>query len=114
MISSTDLIVISALGFCTYGIAYILRYTDGPFDIFIGWRKIMGIKYTESEDTYTETIGNSHSAKLAGCFWCISTWVAAILAVICTISLDIDIIYGFIAWLYSIGFAGYLHERSSH
>ena len=88
----------------TFGITYLIRYTDGPFNIFIVFRLWMGIKkiYT-GVDEFFEDIGHGFFAKLFSCFWCISTWVSLLLVLIFN-GLD------FVLWFACIGISGFMHE----
>lgn len=98
------------VGFATFSVVYIVRYTYGPFDVFKKFRNFVGIVWMDVYDndgqnvgTYEE-VGNSFIAKLFSCFWCLSTWVSFVLLLIAFRDLD------FISWFCCVGISGFLHE----
>jgi len=88
----------------TFGITYIIRYTDGPFDIIAVFRVWMGIKKVHTGiDEFFEDISDGFFAKLFSCFWCVSTWVSLLLILIFNG-------FDFVLWFACIGFSGFMHE----
>lgn len=91
-----------------FAIVRLIRYTDGPFDVFLHWRKLMGIQYTEVYEgdgllvDIVEELPEGFTAKLASCHWCLSTWI----------SLVVTLILGFswLQWFAMIGLAGFMFE----
>lgn len=45
---------------------------DGPFDIFVKFRKFIGVYY----DEYSQPQGKNIVAQAFTCFWCLSMWIA--------------------------------------
>lgn len=93
------------LSFAVFGIVYLIRYTDGPINIFLRFRQLMGIWQYEVEksDEIIEEIGEGFLAKLFSCFWCLITWVSLFLILI---FYGIDIL----AWFACIGISGFIYE----
>lgn len=68
----------------TFSIAYMVRYTFGPFGVFLKLRKLVGIPYVDvykDDDTIIDSIEQDiphkhHLAMLLGCIWCLSVWIA--------------------------------------
>jgi len=88
--------------FCltVFGIVYIVRYTDGPFDTLFHFKRLIGLyipdrewKCETNEDGISGTIEwtalrwienpkpTSFLAKLVNCFACLSTWIALVSSV---------------------------------
>lgn len=104
------------VGLSTFTIVFLLKYTDGPFDIFYRLRKLSGlvvpiignsgdvVDYVEDEDPDT------FFALLFKCFWCLSTWVAFFLAIAYILVTGMTMwIFPFL-WLSSVGVSGILLE----
>lgn len=109
-----ELIVLQ--GLAVFGITWLIRHTDGPFDIFIGIRKLFGIEYLdvyENDGTkvnIVEDIPEKFLAKLIGCFWCQATWWSLAVTLY---SWHQQFVFGgmeIIVWLATIGVAGLLYE----
>lgn len=73
------------IGLSVYATAYMLRYTDGPFDIFSRLREWLGVHelpiYEDGTEVYIgmgEYVDDRFVSRLVACFWCLSTWVALI------------------------------------
>lgn len=93
-----------SLGFCVLAVTYIIRYTDGPFDIFLKFRSYIGINTIEENGEYIEEVSGSTLAKLVECPWCLATWIAFVFALLYCNMFGYD--YFVFAWLYPIGFSG--------
>ena len=65
-----EVVVLLKFAFATFGITYLIRYTDGPFGIFAVFRLWMGIKKVPiGVDEFLEDIGDGFFAKLFSCFF---------------------------------------------
>jgi hypothetical protein len=97
--------------FAVFGITFLVRYTDGPFDIFKMFRIGMGIKYkiglSEQEEEY---VSDTFTAKLVNCFWCLSTWIAMILCLLYVLWQSMSIIDWIILTFASVGIAGFMNS----
>lgn len=109
-------LTIILLPVAVFGLTYILRYTNGPFDVFLEWRKFMGLVYIAvTNDSgriseYLESVPDKFAAKLVNCFWCLSTWVAMILAAI-VVLLPGAFSLWLIAVFASVGLSGFIHDH---
>lgn len=98
--------------FATYAATYLLRYTYGPFDVFLRIRRIAGINSFPLYDDdgnqvdIIEEVKSTYLAKLFDCWWCLSTWIA-LAWMLFTPLRGWDF---FIVWFASIGLAGFLQE----
>lgn len=96
-----------ALGLATFAITYLLRHTNGPFDVFKRLRELAGIVsvpvYDEDSNVVyiVEELNGSFISKLYSCVWCTGTWVAL------TLMIAPDFI---VTWFAALGIAGLLHE----
>ncbi len=107
---------IAVVGLFTFGICYLVRYTDGPLNMFARFRGKLGIRSLSVLDNngnitdYIEESDDSFFAKLISCFWCFSTWI----------SFAGTIIYFFIGhytllafpfiWFGAVGISGTVHK----
>jgi hypothetical protein len=104
------------LVFCVFGITYLLRELDGPFDVLKKIRMLAGLKYVPvlGEDgefgEEIEEIPDTKWGKFFSCFWCLSTWVSFVL---CGIFIFVNKMSIF-DWIYysfgCVGAAGLLYE----
>ena len=67
---------LTVVGLATFAITFILVNVDGPFDIFLRFRKLFGVKYIpvlDDNGNVVEYIEETDSflAKLVTCFWCL-------------------------------------------
>ena len=102
MVLLSDALVIGA---ATFAVTYLLRYTTGPFDIFSKFRNAVGIHTVVHEKgtpgAYeVEEVADKFFAKLVSCWWCLSTWVALLLVIVCRAPI--------IVWPAAIGVAAVL------
>lgn len=102
------------VGVCVFAIAYLIRYTDGPFDIFYRFRKRIGVYLEEWDgDVYSGEVEDPDPdkflAKLVSCFWCLSTWVSLGVTSLYVILYGDSHIFPFM-WLFAIGLSGVLHK----
>lgn len=79
--------LILAAGFAVFAIVTILQDTAGPADIFQRFRLWLKVDLEVYDDgpafiSYErDAEPDGFLAKLYGCFWCLSTWVALALCV---------------------------------
>jgi len=101
---------------CVFGVTYLLRELDGPFDILKRIRMLAGLKYVpvlgedEAVIDEIEEIPDTKLGKFFSCFWCLSTWIAFL---ICALFVYLTKQSIFIWFCYSfgcVGGAGILYE----
>lgn len=103
-------------GLALFGITWLIRHTDGPFDLFLKLRKLAGIAYLDVYDVngtkvnIIEEIPEKFLAKMIGCFWCLGTWIAALLTLYAWHNQYVIQGFEIVVWLGSIGVAGLLYE----
>lgn len=103
-------------GLALFGLTWLIRHTDGPFDLFLKLRKLTGIEYLGVYDNHgkqvniVEEIPEKFFAKLLGCFWCQATWWSLILTIYSWQRHLIAPSMVVIVWLGAIGVAGSLYE----
>lgn len=98
-----------------FSVSWLLRYTNGPFHVFLRLRKRVGVEYLEQVDGVTgESVLVEHIpddkmlAELFGCFWCVSTWVSLIMAILIFPNILTQAFV--VLWLGSVGISGFMHE----
>lgn len=103
-------------GLAVFGLSWLIRHTDGPFDVFYKVRKLFGIQYIEVYEgggqlvNIVEEIPEKFFAKLVGCFWCLATWFSLLVTIYGWYKQYI--VQGFepLIWLAAIGVAGLFYE----
>lgn len=103
--------VIVAIGIATFGIVYMVKFTDGPFDLFFKLRRFlsMGDPY-DPEQELPEKLPpvRLFFYQMFDCFWCLSTWVSLALLLIYAFAIKdfhwLLIIY----WFGAVGVSGVL------
>jgi hypothetical protein len=103
---------IVVVGLATFGLTYLICYTDGPKDLFKKIRILAGIEYLLLEDG--EEVYNPPTkffAKLLACHWCTGTWLAILLSITYVYLFSGD--YISLIWLIpgSLGISGILCEE---
>lgn len=87
------------------GLIFLVRYTDGPWDIFFNFRIWIGIYNLIGNDgKMYESTEDKFFAKLISCPWCFATWVVFPLSII---------FHGwdfYLYWLSSVFVIGFLIE----
>lgn len=58
-------------------ISYMLVAEEGPFLIFVRWRKRIGVRYDEHSQQYA----TNEFAKLFTCVYCLSLWVSLVFVI---------------------------------
>lgn len=61
------------LGLATWRLTSLLVNEDGPFDLFVKLRWLLGVRFDEQ----SQRQGTNMLAKGLLCIWCTSIWVAA-------------------------------------
>lgn len=115
-----DISVCIMLGVISHTITFMLRYTDGPFDLFLRFRALTGVTlpvYLEDTDEvmdYMEPLEHdTFISKLVSCFWCFTTWISLVVTVLAYILLDIGALATFpFTWIFVIGVSGLLYQYS--
>lgn len=106
------------LALFVFGIVYLVRYFDGPYDILKRFRLLVGVKCIETvvhadgkfATLYNEEVANRPFARLLSCYWCSATWISI------TVSGAYCIIYGYtiIEWAVMafamLSCAGVIHD----
>lgn len=88
------------LAAATFAITYMIRFTDGPGDIFLRFRKLVGFTYIDRGDEIVEVVDDKFLPKLVECFWCFGTWIA-----LCVVLLNTFVPF-IVQWFAIIGIAG--------
>lgn len=95
----------------------MIRYTAGPFDLFVKYRESIGIvnlpvlrgneiiDYKESIETPDRFI-----TKLVSCFWCFTTWITCAVCVIYGLLFHVSSLSFPFLWFASAGLSAFLHE----
>lgn len=83
------------IGFASFTITYLVRYTDGPLGVFYTFRDIIGLyKYEDGEEEATNWF-----AELVECFPCFTTWVSLFL---CLVATKLNILDTVLIWFASV------------
>ena len=75
-----DWIDLAIMALATWRVSSLITSEDGPWDAFKCLRTKLGI--THHDDGTIASIPEKTTAKLFGCLWCISVWMAGIIYVI--------------------------------
>lgn len=62
------------VGLVVWRISNLLVNEEGPFDIFVLLRRIVGVRY----DEYSVAYGKNVVARALTCVWCTSFWVSLV------------------------------------
>jgi len=101
-----------------FSITYFLRYMEGPFDIFLRFRKMCGIVYTpvlDSDglevDIIEEVVTRQFPmiARLVSCYWCLTAWVSFIVFLVYAVISSV-ILWFPVMWFAGITVSGLLCE----
>lgn len=116
MILSEFLVVSLAV----FSITYLLRYFDGPFALLRRFREFVGIKYVpeldsdgNTVDTVEEILQERPIARLVGCHWCMTTWVALIMFVSYIVVRGVSILWLPVLWFGGVAVSGLLHDYNT-
>jgi hypothetical protein len=105
------------LAIAVFGFTYLVRFMDGPFDIFIKFRELVGIKYVPTLSSFanpepdTEEIPDKFFAKLVGCFWCFTTWISIFFCVAFAIVYARGIFDTIAGIFICVGISGFAYEK---
>jgi hypothetical protein len=102
---------ILVVGLATFGLTYLLCYTDGPKDIFKSIRKLAGIEYFMIEDEEVYKPPTKFFAKLLACHWCTGTWISIVVSILYVYLVSDNFVS--LIWLIpgSLGVSGILCEK---
>lgn len=102
---------IAVIGLSTFGLTYLICYTDGPKDLFKKIRILAGFEYFYIEEEEVYKPPTKFFAKLLACHWCTGTWLATLLSLIYVYLVSGD--YVSLIWLIpgSLGISGILCEE---
>jgi len=103
---------IISISLFTYAFTYMLKYTDGPFDVFWRIRKSFGTEKLEEYDPVTdeyyfisEEFPDNFFGRLFNCWWCLSTWVS-----IFGVILYVAGLYPILYWLSAVAISYIAHK----
>jgi len=102
---------------CGFYITYVIRYTAGPFDVFIKFRHKVGIDRLPVLDghgnivDYGESIDNPDRfiTKLVSCFWCFTTWITFVVSALYCLLFQLPLKSFPFLWLASAGLSAFLY-----
>lgn len=107
---------IAVVGLSSFGLAYILRYTEGPFGLFVTLRGLLGLRRYPVIDErdeitdYVEESDNGFFAKLISCFWCLSVWIALLFSILVLIATAANLLSFPLIWFGAVAISGLLHR----
>lgn len=108
-------------GICSFTITFLMRYTEGPFDIFAHFRRFVRMEIPIilhdhngepviagwAEDEEPELF----FAKLVYCFWCFTAWISFLVSLFVFITFNLDNILLFpLLWFFATGVSGILNS----
>lgn len=115
LFTDISIVVVWTFAVSVFGVTWLLRFTLGPWGIFMKLRELTGIQYipvydingdvTEVKEDVPE---GKQLAEMFSCFWCLSTWVS--LALIFVVLRHITPSSFILLWTGSIGMAGFMYE----
>ena len=107
-------------GIAGFALTYIIKFTSGPADIFMRWRRYIGIEGVELVTTSIDPLEQelqvvdlepgSFTGKLFSCYWCLTTWICLLLVVGYILVDNSLLLYGLHIWFAAVGVSGYLLE----
>ena len=104
------IIVTLFLPIAVFGITYIMRYTDGPFDIFRKLRILLGFKYIMDNGNELEIPDDTKFlCKLYSCVPCLSTWIGMFVGALVSIVYNYNIVEWFVISFAAMGFTIIVH-----
>lgn len=93
----------------TFASTYLMKYTDGPLDMFWKLRRKIGIQIDYAEistgDEYIDADAG-FLASLVYCWWCFSTWNAAFWTFAAVVLLKLPLAESPFIWFGAITIAG--------
>jgi hypothetical protein len=108
---------IALCGLSTAAIVFLLKYTDGPFDIFYRLRKASGMIIPLYDTLNISIVGYAEDddperfwALWFRCFWCMSTWIAFFVSIAYILLMRMPVALFPFLWFASIGVSGLLLE----
>lgn len=74
----TNIVLFLLVGLATWNLSSLLVQETGPYSIFMRLRHWVGVRYTPEQTVYA----TNPIAELFTCVWCMSRWVALVLALL--------------------------------
>ena len=106
------MLILIEIALATFAVTYLIRYTDGPFDIFWKLRRLVGIEwdYKSGTDEIEEWAGDDTGffGSLIVCWWCLSTWVSAFWTILAVLLLGLSLAEAPFFWFGAVALAGLL------
>jgi hypothetical protein len=105
------------LSIAVFGFTYLVRYTNGPFDLLKKFRELAGIRYVPVISGFAdplpdmEEIPDKFFAKLVGCFWCLTTWISIIFCITFSVINGKGIFETFAGIFICVGISGFAGEK---
>jgi hypothetical protein len=104
------------VGLSTFTVVYLVKFTDGPFDIFYRFKKFIGLIIPLYDDGETSVVSyiedddpSGFVAQVVRCFWCFSTWISFVLSIAYILLVNKSVYVFPFLWLASIGISGFIH-----
>ncbi len=104
-------------GLVVFVVAYMLHHLDGPLDVFLKIRKLVGIidvPVLNDDGNVVDRVrevADKPLAKLVACFWCLSTWVSLASTILYGLAVHLSWWQYPILWLASTAISGIINER---
>jgi hypothetical protein len=76
------------LALAVWRLTSLLVDEDGPLDIFVKFRHLIGVRY----DEYSNKYGKNVIANALLCHWCMSVWIGLLLAPLSKYSVNIPML----------------------
>lgn len=121
----TGLVASLLVGLIAFAVTTMVKYTDGPLDIFLRVRVLVRLEipvahpipalakkgitlgYKEDEDPV------GFFAKLFHCYWCLTSWISILFTYLLFVVMRSDSLsLFFFVWFAAIGVSGFLHSYS--
>lgn len=107
------MLILIEIALATFAVAYLIRYTDGPFDVLWEFRRKIGMEwgYDEKQEIveYAED-GAGFLASLVSCWWCLSTWISAFWTALAVLLLGLSLTEAPFFWFGAITLSGIIKK----
>jgi hypothetical protein len=98
-------------GLATFGMTYLICFTDGPFNIFKRLRMLAGVEYFMMQGEEVWRPPTKFFAKLLVCHWCTGTWVSIIMSIAYVVIFKINPLMLIYLIPCGLGISGFLCEK---
>lgn len=112
------ILYILLVGVSNFSIYFIVRHTNGPFDVFYKFRQMLGYVYLEVYDDSDSIVDiveepptENFFGKLFDCPWCSSTWYCLLAFV--PLYFQYHVLIVFMATFVSVGLMNIIYENYS-